>query len=315
MNETMHKAMISCNNVQTQVISQGQWIEESFPQSCKKNVVIIIPGNPGIPQFYEDFMKSLSSKLPSETPVWSVGHAGHVQPPKGLEIAMPANEEWNKYYGLTAQVEHKIQFIKKYVPDDARIYLIGHSIGSWVILNLLKNEDISKRVEKCYLLFPTIERMADTPNGHFFTGFVFHLTAVLIFLSWIFTMFPYYLQALLIRIVGLFFKIPAKCINSVILLVQPSVLKRVLKLAYEEMKKVKELDNDIISRYTSKLWLYYGATDNWTPLSYYENLKSKYPNLEVQLCKRGFAHSFVLNDSKEMGVILGDLINENISKT
>ncbi|KAK2584422.1 hypothetical protein KPH14_006803 [Odynerus spinipes] len=313
--ETMHKAMICCNDVQTQVITEGRWIEESFPQSGNKNVVIVIPGNPGIPLFYKDFIKSLSSKLPPETPIWAVGHAGHVQPPKGLEIAMPSEREWNKYYGLNAQVEHKVQFIKKYVPDDARIYLIGHSIGSWVILNLLKNEDISKRVEKCYLLFPTIENIADTPNGRFLIGFVFYLTTILLYMSWIFTMFPYCLQAFLIRVFGIFYGIPAKSIDPIILLLQPLALGRVFKLAREEMIKVKELDDDVISQYGHKLWLYYGATDNWTPLSHYENMRSKHPNVEAQLCKRGFSHCFVWKDDKELGKIVGDMINESMSKT
>lgn len=307
--------MIRVNDVQTQVITEGCWVEESFPQSDKKNVVIVIPGNPGIPHFYEGFIKSLKSKLPSETPVWVLGHAGHVQPPKGLEISMPGEKDWHKYYGLTAQIEHKIQFIKTYVPDDAKIYLIGHSIGCWFILNVLKNKDISKNVEKCYLLFPTIEHMANTPNGRFLTGFVSYIATILLYLSWIFTMFPYCLQAFLIRIFGIFYGIPGKYVDPVILLLQPAVLKRVFRLANEEMKKVKDLDDDAITQYGHKLWLYYGSMDKWVLPSYYHNMRSKYPNVDAQLCSRGFAHSFVLKDDVEMGKIVGDLINESISKT
>lgn len=65
-----------------------------------------------------------------------------------------------------------MEFIKKYVPEDAQLHLIGHSIGAWMVLNLLKNNDINKRVRKCYLLFPTVEYIADTPNGRFFIHFV-----------------------------------------------------------------------------------------------------------------------------------------------
>lgn len=106
----MRKAMLPLNNVQTQVISMGQWVEESFPEDGKKDVVIVIPGNPGIPQFYEGFIKSLNSELPSETPIWVVGQAGHVLPPEHLEVNMPSDKEWDKYYGLTAQVEHKVNY-------------------------------------------------------------------------------------------------------------------------------------------------------------------------------------------------------------
>lgn len=69
-------------------------------------------------------------------------------------------------------IELQIEFIKRYIPEDARLHLIGHSIGSWIILNILKDESITKRVTKCYLLFPTIEHMATTKNGWFFTTIV-----------------------------------------------------------------------------------------------------------------------------------------------
>jgi len=71
------------------------------------------------------------------------------------------------------------EFIKKYVPEDAHLYLIGHSIGAWFVLNLLKDNDIDKRVQKCYLLFPTIEYLAETRNGVFFNNFVgFYMSIV-----------------------------------------------------------------------------------------------------------------------------------------
>lgn len=66
----------------------------------------------------------------------------------------------------------QVAFIKQYVPKDAKLHLVGHSIGSWCILQLLKDQEIAKQVVRCYLLFPTIERMAETPNGKFLTNFV-----------------------------------------------------------------------------------------------------------------------------------------------
>lgn len=41
-----------------------------------------------------------------------------------------------------------------------------------MVLDMLKDDSISKRVAKCYLLFPTIEHMAETRNGLFFTRIV-----------------------------------------------------------------------------------------------------------------------------------------------
>lgn len=191
MRVKMRQAIVKCNQVQTAVISEGRWIEEEPLLHSTKKIVLVITGNPGVPGFYESFIKAINSKLSFNTPVWVVGHAGHVQPPENLDIAMPSNEKWRDHYGLTAQVQHKVhhrftlyiapytislililvvqaEFIKTYIPEDAQLYLIGHSIGAWCVLNLLRDDEINKRVKKCYLLFPTIEYMAETRNGWIF---------------------------------------------------------------------------------------------------------------------------------------------------
>lgn len=103
--------MVNCNQVQTQVISEGRWIEEDPLPHSSKHVVLVIPGNPGVPRFYEGFIKSLNSRLTLDTPVWVIGHAGHVQPPDNLEIAMPGNDKWAECYSLTAQIQHKVYLI------------------------------------------------------------------------------------------------------------------------------------------------------------------------------------------------------------
>lgn len=104
----MRQATVLCNEVQTSVISEGRWIEEEPSAHSSKYIILVLPGNPGVPQFYQDFIKAINSKLTLDIPVWIIGHAGHVQPPKDLDIAMPSDTKWNKYYGLTAQIQHKV---------------------------------------------------------------------------------------------------------------------------------------------------------------------------------------------------------------
>ncbi|EZA59152.1 hypothetical protein DMN91_007758 [Ooceraea biroi] len=310
----MRRALITNNEVQTEVISEGRWIEEDPLPHSSKHVVLVIPGNPGIPRFYEEFVKTLNSKLTSDIPVWIIGHAGHVQPPENLEIAMPSDKKWAEYYGLTAQIRHKAEFIKKYIPEDAQLHIIGHSIGAWIALNLLKDSDINKRIRKCYLLFPTIEYMAESRNGIFFTNFITRFSTFLIFLSWIFTMLtPLFLQMLFIRIFCTLHGIPEKHAKLIQELLNPKVLRRIIKLANEELKCVREADHETISKYANNLWFYYGAKDGWVPVKYYRDMISKHPDLNAQLCKRGLRHSFVLNDSVDMGNIVGDVIQEDSS--
>ncbi|CAD6215884.1 GSCOCG00000700001-RA-CDS [Cotesia congregata] len=309
----MQQAMLLCNGVQTHVMTEGRWVEEGLSQTGSKDLVIVIPGNPGIPSFYSGFIKSLKSRLPSETPVWTVGHAGHVQPPKNL-CFMSEDDSDKPVYTLQDQLEHKVAFIKQYVPKDAKLHLVGHSIGSWCILQLLKDPEIAKQVVRCYLLFPTIERMAETPNGKFLTNFVLRAATLIVFLAWIFSFFPVVLQSILIRIFGGFFAgVTNKSIKPVRQLLEPPVLDRVFKLAQDEMVKVRERDDELISNYEDKLWVYYGATDGWTPQNYCTELKAKHPDINAQICKRGFRHAFVLTDEVEVGKMVGDIISETMS--
>lgn len=124
-------------------------------------------------------------------------------------------------------------------------------------------------------------------------------------------MFPVVLQTFMIRIFGLFYGIPVTSIKAVQEMLDSRVLHRVIYLAKEEMKYVKEADHETISKHADKLWLYYGASDGWVPVKHYKNMISRHPDLNAQLCRRGFQHSFVLKDDVEMGHIIGDLINED----
>lgn len=115
----------------------------------------------------------------------------------------------------------------------------------------------------------------------------------------------------MIRIFGLFYDIPVKSVKAVREMLNSRVLHRIINLAKEEIKYVREADHETISKHADKLWLYYGASDGWVPVKYYKNMISRHPDLNAQLCQRGFRHSFVLKNDVDMGHIIGDLINED----
>lgn len=305
----MQRAMLTWNGVPTQVVAAGRWVEEGLSTDGKRDVVIVITGNPGVAEFYEEFASGLKARLPSEVPVWVVGHGGHVQPPGNLAVTMPSVASWNEYYSLAAQVKHKIDFIKRYVPEDARVHLIGHSIGAWMILNILKDDLISKMVTRCYLLFPTIERMADTKNGWFFTKIVSRIAFLLIFLARIFSLFPTLIQRILLFVFAPLHGVPTKRYGAVLRLLEPTSLTNVIELAREEMGAVRVRDDPLITKHIDKLWFYYGNCDGWVPIGFYHDLKAKHPEARAYLCEKGYHHSFVLNFSNEIGKIVADAID------
>lgn len=43
-------------------------------------------------------------------------------------------------FGLDGQTEHKLAFLRKHVPRETTLLLIGHSIGCYIILEMMKRD-------------------------------------------------------------------------------------------------------------------------------------------------------------------------------
>lgn len=143
---------------------------------------------------------------------------------------------------------------------------------------------------------------------------VLPFASLIVFFAWLFSLLPNVLKSFLIRVFGGFFVgVTAESVKPVMQLLNPAVMRRVYSLAKDEMRQVKELDHDAIERHAKKLYLYYGARDGWTPVRYYEEFRANHPNVEAELCNRGFRHAFVLTNDKELGLIIGEKINATIT--
>lgn len=51
----------------------------------------------------------------------------------------PNAQQIKDIYGLRGQVEHKIAFLRAHVPKETKLVVIGHSIGSYIALQILKH--------------------------------------------------------------------------------------------------------------------------------------------------------------------------------
>jgi len=70
--------------------------------------------------------------------------------------------------------------------------------------------------------------------------------------------------------------------------------------------------SQVIEQNLKKLIFYYGATDHWAPVSYYEDMKKKFPEGEIYLCERKFKHAFVLESSEEVAEMVAPWIQDVI---
>uniref|UniRef100_A0A1B6CN59 Lipid droplet-associated hydrolase n=1 Tax=Clastoptera arizonana TaxID=38151 RepID=A0A1B6CN59_9HEMI len=283
------------NGIPTHVLTWGCWIDDPKPDG--KSIILCISGNPGVTPFYKRFLCALNKQL--DMPIWILSHAGHELPPMSINMKMPKN---NKLFTLSGQIQHKAAFIKKYIPEDQNIYFIGHSVGAKIVSELLKNENLCKRTKKCYLVFPTLERIAETPNAKFFIPLATYFTPTILFFAWIFSCFPNMLRSILVKtffIVARRIKIDETCLEAALHLILPAVLKKVFFLAMDEMDTIKELEIQALNEFKDKLKIYFTPTDNWAPLSHYESLKAAMPDIDATVLSEQFQHAFVLDMPEE----------------
>uniref|UniRef100_A0A182J0U2 Lipid droplet-associated hydrolase n=1 Tax=Anopheles atroparvus TaxID=41427 RepID=A0A182J0U2_ANOAO len=293
--------------VPTHIFTWGKWIEESLGD--QKEIVLCITGNPGLPGFYTKFLSTVYECLNKELPVWVIGQAGHDEadesPYKKLVPPLVGNENM---YNLQGQLQHKIEFIRKYVPEDVKIHLIGHSIGAYMALELLKVPDISDRVQHCYFLFPTLERMVGAKNGFIATRLVNPVWFALRWFYRIFALLPLFVRTWIIYLYYIVDGIPKYYLGTGLKYMNPDVIDKIWFLAMDEMQKVKELDVETLSKNKQRIKLYYGTTDGWVPVKYYHELKQRIPDIDAELCTRKYEHAFVLRSAAQMGYAVGEWI-------
>jgi len=289
------------------VLTRYLWIGGDV-SSKPKNVFVVVPGNPGLSGFYETLMILLWRGLSdtSDTAIWCVSHAGH-----DTRADPPINQENEDVYSLEGQIEHKYAFIEKAaLPPDVRMTLIGHSMGSYVILRLMKKLKMESNVEAsaAYFLFPMIERMAETPNGSSF--FFQHLSVLrrpLIFLTWLVSWLPEGARYSLIKACQSCQDQPSvRAINDY---VNATAVEACIHLAQHEMAEIKALDLQSLTIFKEKVRCLYGQNDGWAPKEYRESLLKAVPEVRTEMAD--MPHAFVLHENQKVADIILRWIKED----
>jgi len=309
------ESWVDVNGVATRVLCWGQPIDDDISRGPDR-VVLCVCGNPGLVEFYEKFLREVHRGL--DVPVWVLSHAGHEVPPSNLGLTLPDPKKYPDLYTLKGQVEHKIRFIEKYVPDNCELFLVGHSIGSKIISELLKDSAMAKRlsIKRSIFLFPTLQKMRDTPNGrNFVFSASYYLLSIGVFLSSIFIAFPYFIRTFLVKLVLIVMEggfVEDHVIRSAVRLIHPIALENVFSMAIDEMDKVYDLDSKPLKDNANKLHMYFGNCDGWCPTSFYDDISKCVPDADAVLCDKGYQHAYVIKYSDEMANIVIDWLKPDL---
>ncbi|XP_058035525.1 lipid droplet-associated hydrolase isoform X2 [Ahaetulla prasina] len=313
--DLIHEEFTYISGALTQILKCGPWEDLWNDKSAPRVLFLVIPGNPGLVGFYRTFIEALYFSLNQQYPVWVVSHGGHCKIPHEIKRKeeMVSNDT-DDVFGLQGQAEHKLKFLRKFVPKDVKLILIGHSIGSYLALKIMKH---SPEVEilRSILLFPTIERMAQSPQGKLLTPLLCHLRYILYIPIYLFTLLPERVKSFLVPFALNWQKLNDETVVTTLVdMLNMDCIANIMYLGSQEMRSVQERDSSTIKQHLNKLIFYYGATDSWCPLQYCEEMKMEFPDGDIRICEKGIGHSFVLDSSKEMAEMITDWIQDDLAK-
>ena len=282
----------------------------------------------------------------TNSPVIGVSHTGHFFHDDHDNNIKRA---WNHRHNVIEQIEHKLDFLEKhlfadpdlsslgYTPCNTDLVLIGHSIGCFIILEMLESmrNDLKKQVKKAILLFPTIERMSATPNGKLVTFSLTFFMWLVYMLAFLCTLLPTFVHTWGVELLLLRQKRGVRttkknkkngeCMGGVVdnassvvrnMCASYSCMRSCLFMGRDEMRHVKELNTRLVERNLHLLLFYYGAADKWCPLDYYydmqtyvntlHNANTKTPTLILD--SHGMDHAFCL--FKDQSAAISRMVNE-----
>ncbi|XP_024134594.1 lipid droplet-associated hydrolase isoform X2 [Oryzias melastigma] len=300
-----HTDFTFCCGALTEVLKFGP--RQLLPEH--KLVILLIPGNPGLVGFYKTFMQELHSLLEHKYPVWAVSHAGHCAAPDGMDMVEDGRAAAeDDVFGLSGQIEHKLAFVRKHIPKGSSLVLVGHSIGCYIILEMMRRNPELK-VLKAVMLFPTIERMAESPQGRRLTPLLCQMRYLAYLPVFLVSLLPDILKAALIKLVLSCISSLDRCIlQPTVQLLSGDCAANSMYLGGQEMRMVLGRDNITIKKNLDKLIFYYGATDHWCPVKYFYDIKRDIPDGDFRLCKKGFRHAFVLDVGREVAEMVAEWI-------
>ncbi|KAM3266339.1 lipid droplet-associated hydrolase isoform X1 [Capsicum annuum] len=246
--------------------------------------VLFIPGNPGVISFYVDFLESLYYQLEGTASVTAISHIAQTE----------KNWENGRLFSLQEQTDHKINFIEHELQDvEVPIVLVGHSIGSYISLDIFKR--FQEKVTYCICLYPflAVNTKSSTQTiikkiaaSRILCTGVSSIVAVL-------GLLPAWISRILVKnSVGNSWcpsAVEALCTH----VLRYHTVQNMLYMAMTEFEKLSEVpDWSFMREKKSQMAFLFGVDDHWGPLDLYEEISIKVPGAVLAVERGGYTHAF-----------------------
>lgn len=302
--------------------------------SSSRTTFVCIPGNPGNEHFYAKFgehlMKMYAKRMEEKekhrhVEFISIAHVNHVPLVHDNKNTIAAAASWqhNERFSLEDQIRLKLEFCENFLKyqcadDGHRVYLVGHSIGAYISLRMLPHlvDNIGWNIVSCFCLFPTVEHMAETPNGVSIgplVKIVDRFDWLLLHMFALFHFIPYGIKRWMCQKFLNSPKTPECVLNAAIELADPLVFRNIAHMTKHELQEVRVFDHSLLipEQHKDRLVFFYGLDDKWAPIEFAERMRERMPEMGrvlVDATDHGFEHAFVLEHSREMAELLVEMI-------
>lgn len=271
-----------------------------FPSNLQ---FVVVPGNPGIIDFYSSFIEHLFTVLEGKHDVLGIGHAGHNLP----------DSNGQRFFNLQDQIDHKIAFLEDLRKDNpkVRFVLLGHSVGAYMALKVLhRRPDLP--VVQVFPLFPTLCNLwsgLSVSKRMLSTAMLRHSLPSLV--RWL----PLWAVRGLVRVSGELVE------ESHYLALEKnlaySIIGNILHLLHHETVEIGDLDEEmkeVITKHIDKLVFIYGPTDVYAPRESFLKLKDMFSEVDAHLADETIPHAFVVTHYAEVAEMLRPWLNPHLAE-
>lgn len=270
--------------------------------------LVVLPGNPGIVEPYAAYVSALVRASGGAVAGGLVlGHSGH-----SSATATRAHPPWT----LAQQLAHKRDALLTLLAAEpgARLVLAGHSVGAWMVVELLREPAIRRAVLRCLLLFPTLSHIGESRNGVRLAPVFRHLRGAAWLLMAGIAALPSSLLTLALRVLAS--PQDDAALASLRPVVHPDAIVSAFTMAMHEMDEIGALDEAHVGAHAHLLAAYFAAEDDWVSTTDAAAMAARFPAATVVSCAEGHRHAFVLSSdgAARMGELSWGLVADAVGR-
>lgn len=270
--------------------------DDSIPPPTRdsKVVAFVLPGNPGVVDFYDEFAYEMFTALNEEVDFFLLGFVGHTK--------LTCNGKLNYYSDQLDHLVRLVRGISQLYDANTKYLLIGHSTGALLGMHMLDIFKGELDIIKLLMVFPALENLLESPRGKALKNYCAYptLTAAIFFAKAAFQS----KEKFKTTVESMLHNNERYATVAMDKLLYFNQVRNALCLLADTDSKTRTDNSQILRKFESKIVAFYSDSDHWIPNERIDNLKSLCPGMEIYVLEEKTPHDFVFSKSGYVGSVL-----------